>query len=873
LNSPWKCRFSLLTQGQRVVLGLALTVIVLLTTGLYRLRMADVAYALPPVPTHGTPTATPKNVQAFIESHCLDCHDSDSKKGGLDLTALKFDLSSAQDFAEWVTVHDRVISGEMPPKKKARPDPAEVAAFTNDLSSSLTAVESEKTAREGRATQRRINRYEYESTLRDLFSMPYLQVKDFLPEDSESHGFNKIGDSLDVSHVQMARYLTAAEFALRQAIVPQVTRPETTIQRYYTWDQGGFVKRPGTKLKGPRNSFPLVGLELQQDLMVKTPKMHSSKDPVRKEKEAVAMVVSTYEPMEISFNRFRAPVSGRYKLKFSGYSMWLDAKYSKVTAGHQPEPVTIYSETPPRLLRLLGSFDFGVKPTVREIDTWLLAGETIRPDAARLYRDRPTGKNPLLTPDGMPGVAFQWMEVEGPILDQWPTPGHKLMFGDLPLSHSASSGVEAVSKDPDRDAEKLLRGFMGRVYREPVGDADVQRFLRVVHAAMKAGDNFTDSMITGYTAVLSSPGFLYFSEKPGRLSDRALAERLSYFLWNSTPDAELRQLAERGELHEPQVLRQQTERMLNDPKSRRFIDAFLDYWLDLRLIAGTAPDGELYPDYQLDDLLVESMTVETQLFFKELVNRNLGVTNLVKSDFAVLNERLATHYGIPGVQGVQLRPVTLPKDSIRGGLLTQASVLKVTANGTTTSPVKRGVWIMSRLLGKPPPPPPAAVPAVEPDTRGATTIREQLAKHRTQQTCNACHRNIDPPGFALESFDVMGGLRDRYRVLNGVNPVTGNGHNGLFFHFSLGPKVDPSGELPDGEKFKNVRDLKDCLARDPEQMARNLAQQLTIYATGAPIRFSDRPQIAAILERSKASGYGVRTMIEEIVQSDLFLNK
>jgi mono/diheme cytochrome c family protein len=851
-------------------MGLALGAIIVVAAGIYRVQKDNVAYALPPAPS----SATPKPLQTFIESHCLDCHDSDSKKGGLDLTALKFDLSAPQTFAEWVTVHDRVRAGEMPPKKKARPDPAEAAAFTRDLSSSLTAVESERTAREGRATQRRMNRYEYESTLQDLLSLPYLDVKDFLPEDSESYGFNKIGDSLDVSHVQMARYLSAAEFALRQAIAPQIAQPKTTTERFYTWNQAGFIKRSVIQ-HGPRNSIPLVGLDLQVDLMIKTPKMHASKDPVRREKEAVAMVVSTYEPQEIQFNRFRAPVSGRYKLTFSGYSIWIDPKYTKVTAGRRPEPVTIYSDTPPRRLRLLGSFDFGVKPTVREIDTWLLAGETIQPDAARLYRDRPPDhKNPLQQPDGMPGVAFQWMEVQGPIIKQWPNPGHKVLFGDLPLVQGSTGGVEVVCANPERDAEKLLRSFMEKAYRRPVLDADVQRFLTVVRAALKAGDNFTDSMITAYTAVLSSPGFLYFAEKPGRLEDMALAERLSYFLWNSSPDDELRQLADRGELHQSKILRQQTDRLLNDPRSRRFINAFLDYWLDLRLIAGTAPDVELYPEYQLDDLLVESMTAETQLFFGELLKQNLSVTNLIESDFAMLNERLSTHYGIPGVQGVTLRPVTLPKDTVRGGLLTQASILKVTANGTTTSPVKRGVWIMSRLLGKPPPPPPPAVPAVEPDTRGATTIREQLAKHRTQATCNACHRNIDPAGFALESFDVMGGWRDRYRAVGGTGtPVKGYGHNGIAFHYSLGPKVDPSGVLPDGEKFQDVRELKVCLLRDPEQLARNLVQQLTIYATGAPIRFSDRPQIAAILARSKPSGYGVRTMIDEIVQSDLFLNK
>jgi hypothetical protein len=414
---------------------------------------------------------------------------------------------------------------------------------------------------------------------------------------------------------------------------------------------------------------------------------------------------------------------------------------------------------------------------------------------------------------------------------------------------------------------------MRAAYRGPVREEDVARFLSVIHEALKAGYSFTDAMIAGYTGVLSSPGFLYFSEKPGRLEDRALAERLSYFLWNSCPDSELRQLAERGQLHRLKILHQQTERLLNDSRSRRFVNAFLDYWLDLRLIEGTAPDVELYPEYQLDDLLVESMIGETQSFFSELIRRNLQVTNLIASNFAMLNERLAQLYGINNVSGVQLRPVMLSRDSVRGGFLTQASVLKVTANGTTTSPVKRGAWIMARLLGKPPPPPPPGVPALEPDIRGATTIREQLARHRSQETCGACHRNFDPPGLALESFDVMGGWRDRYRSMGGGEPVKGIGHNGLNFHFGEAQPVDPSGELPDGRKFQSVCELKQLLLSEPEQLARNLARQLVIYATGAPLQFSDGPQIAKLLADTRKEAYCVRTLIHEIVQSDLFLNK
>ena len=250
---------------------------------------------------------------------------------------------------------------------------------------------------------------------------------------------------------------------------------------------------------------------------------------------------------------------------------------------------------------------------------------------------------------------------------------------------------------------------------------------------------------------------MFVEEKPGRLDDHALATRLALFLWNSVPDDTLRALADRGELGKPDVLRAQTERLLDDPKSRRFVEAFTDYWLDLRKIDDTSPSTTLYNDYELDDPLKLAAVEETRLFFAELLRADLPARNVVDSDFTFLNERLADHYGIHGVSGVDFRKVKLPADSVRGGLMTQASVLKVTANGTTTSPVLRGHWITERILGLETPPPPPSVPAVEPDIRGAVTIRQQLDKHRADASCASCHRKMDPPGFALESFDVMGG--------------------------------------------------------------------------------------------------------------------
>jgi mono/diheme cytochrome c family protein len=888
--------------------------------------------ALGPVPlVQGAVALAAAEVQTFTDRHCSSCHNDVDKEAGLDLTSLDYAPDDPANFMTWVKVHDRVQAGEMPPKEKRRPEPQQIASFVKGIATSLTSFEREVVAREGRATRRRLNRAEYENALRDLLSAPWLEVKAQLPEDGEAFRFDKVSTALDVSYVHMTRYMSAAEYAMRQAMSMQADRPPTTLQRHYARDQDRWTRvfTPRVGNGGPdRLKFPALGNLAQPDVRSrKAPLSVGDADPVIREQEAVGGTSSNYPPgsVDLGWHSFNAPVAGRYRFRFSGYTLWVGGgghntrfangrdqvgkpgfsewfrpNYDLISEGRRPEIITLYAKGAGD--RKIGGFDVFPEPSISGwTEAWLMANEYVVTDPSRFFRSRPTGyqggfTNKLVQKDGMPAVAFRWMEVEGPIYDESTAAGYRLLFADLPLKkieppmpavpdgnargrggrgvRRPPAAYEVLSTNPEADAERLMRQFLPRAYRRSVNERDVQRFLGLVRDRMAAGLKFTEAMLAGYTAVLSSPEFIFVDDQPGRLDDHALATRLALFLWNSEPDEALRARAAKGELRRPEVLEAEMERMLADPSTNRFVAAFLDYWLEIRKMTDTTPSTTLYSDYYLDDSLTEAMVEESRLYFSDLLSRNLPARNVVDSNFTYLNERLAAHYGIPGVEGIAMRRVSIPADSPRGGLMTQASILKVTANGTTTSPVIRGKWIMERIVGHELPPPPAAVPAVEPDIRGAVTIRQQLDKHRADESCAVCHRKIDPPGFALESFDVMGAWRERYRgTAIDQEPERGFGHNGWPFAHYLAMPVDPSGQLVDGRQFRDVRDFKQLLLADEEQIARNLARQLSVYATGSPVRFSDREAIEAILEKTKAGDYGVRNLVQEIIRSDLFLNK
>jgi hypothetical protein len=739
-------------------------------------------------------TALPEGTAGFIDRHCSSCHNDVDKEAGLDLTALKYAPDNAENFLTWVRIHDRVQSGEMPPKEKRRPEPADQADFVRGVASSLISHEQAQTAQYGRATRRRLNRAEYENSLRDLLHATWLQVKERLPEDGELHGFNRLSEALDVSHVHVARYMDAADFTLRQILAVHGERPPTRTVRYYAREETSLAgqRRFALQFGGQNNSsparatFPLLGTEAQPEVRaLRAPLTVGEADPATREREAVGWVSSNYVTGYASdWRNFTAPVTGRYRLRFSGYTAWVGPggiridysqasqaepfrgvpqqpkwyhpNFDAVSPGRRDEPVQVYAGG--GVARLLGTFDLTPEPKVFELEpVWLHAREYIITDSTRFVRTRttPTHRgvryiNPLAQADGMPAAAFRWMEIEGPLYDESSAEGYRLLFGNLPLQRTVPAAPEpaatkggrarggrgrapdpifdVTSTEPKADAERLVRNFLARAYRPPVAEDDVQLFLKLFeHHFTGLRFSFADAMIATYSAILASPTYVYLDEKPGALDGQALATRLALLLWNSKPDDALLARGAKGELHRPEVLRAETERLLADPKSQRFADGFLDYWLDLRKMLETTPDAGLYNDYYLDDSLPEAAEAETKLFFNELLRADLPARNIVDSDFTFLNERLAVHYGIPNVKGVAMRRFNLSKNSPRGGFLTQAAVLKVTANGTTTSPVLRGKWVMERILGFEVPPPPAAVPAVEPDIRGAATIAAPCA--------------------------------------------------------------------------------------------------------------------------------------------------
>ena len=759
----------------------------------------------------------------LLTQHCEKCHSGAKAEGDFSLTSLTDDFNDKQNRERWLTVLEQLKEGTMPPADEPRPPVKYVQSVMDWISTQAGKAEIARRETEGRVVMRRLNRAEYANTVRDLLGVE-VDLTDLLPLDTSTNGFDNNAELLHTSSFLMRNYLDAADRVLDEAIA---NAPEPWIQK----------KR----------------FDIREEKTVK-----ATGSVYRHTDDGVA-IFATWESANIRVTmwNFRSHVRGKYRFRISGYGFQSEGKpiTFRVTAG------TLKEVTEERLIDY-----FAVPadtPTVVEFTEQLEPENRIRilaeglpalpPAVEKIGADKYTG----------PGLVIQWVDVEGPILESWPPPGHKAIFGDLKQTRISPERFEVVSQQPMVDAERILREFARRAFRRQVSDEDVNPFLARVKSKLDQNYSFEQALRVGLKGILVSPDFLFLREQATRLNDFALASRLSYFLWSSMPDEELFQLAAKNKLHEQDVLGEQVERLLRDPKARAFNTNFTGQWLSLRAIDATLPDGTLYPEY--DDILKTSMLKETSMFFDEVLRNDLPLTHFVSSDFSFLNARLAKHYGIPGIEGMEMRKVTLPSDSHRGGLLTMGSVLKVTANGTTTSPIIRGSWVLERILGTPPPKPPLDVEAIEPDIRGATTIREQLATHRDVESCASCHRKIDPPGFALESFDVIGGWRDHYRATGEPREV-----NGRRVRYWNGAAVDPGDILPDGRRFHDIDEYKQLILEDKDQLARNLTEKLLAYSTGAAPTHADKLQIETIVNHLRDRNYGFKALIHEIVQSPLF---
>ncbi len=767
--------------------------------------------------------------QGFLKQHCYDCHNADTQEGELRLDLLQLPTRENGLAAKWAQVLDRVSAGEMPPPDEARPENAEIQEFHQRVTTLIRAATPAHTP-----AVRRLNRREYENTMHDLLGID-TPLADLLPEDGRSQGFDNVATGLSISSVLMEKYLDAANVAFDSVIrrikpLPPATRRQVLMES----------KENIAAVKGKKGGV----IEVDSSFVKFTPGW----PPAR---------VDGAHPIDTGVYRCRIAVwphdPGDRTI---GVGVYTGALFG-------PETLTFHG-----VFDATGSPD---KPRIIEFTTRMESGHAIH-IKPRIWPEHVTWRDKH---EKRPGLGIAWCETYGPLDQSFPSEAQKKLLGDSPSlkmvpghrvyhRHRKNLQVHHVESDnPQEDVQRILRNFIPRAFRRPVTDEEMQPFIKLALDRLEAGRTFEQAVRSGFCAVVCSPQFLLLNRR-SEVDDYTLASRLSYFLWSSLPDEELLQVAAAGKLKDAATRRAQIERMLRDAKAQRFVNSFTAQWLNLKDIEDTTPSQKLYPEF--DPLLQEAMLAETRQFFAHVLEEDLSVLNFIDSDFTFLNQRLAEHYGIAGVKGHEkFRKVTLPEDSVRGGVLTHASVLKVTANGTATSPVIRGVWVMDKIMGRPLPPPPPGVPAVEPDIRGAVTIRQQLDKHSSIASCARCHKRIDPPGFALEHFNAIGGERDWYRSLGEGKRVAKK------VAYKQGPNVETAAELADGRKFEGFVAFRKHLAADRQQVAKALAAKLLIYATGRKITAADNDAVEAIVDKSEPQDLGLRSMIQAVAASDLFL--
>ena len=779
-------------------------------------------------PAHAAEPNFDADIAPYLRTHCLRCHGPEKAEGELRIDKLSTKVGR-ENTPQWAEIIFRISTGEMPPKEeKTLPTATESANVVEWLSARIKEGEGERLAKRDRVTYNRLTRDEYVHTVRDLLGVHFDATDPGgFWEDPEWHGFERIGSVLTLSPANIEKYLAAAEVILAEA---------------YPEKKPKFLEF--SKRAVPENEINEEHRERLRELGLL--------DKTRFEMWS-GDIFRGSAPHEL-------PEAGIYDISYTLSGL--------MPPGGRPPRLLVYEKKLDRVLYdedVLAPED---APTTITFRAHLPKGhpsiDAINniPGPSNNFRSGRHGNKPFIsTKDGR--IPWQMK-----ITDEQGRPRISFLILDA-VSWRGPIITEQEQRRRDEywparenDLEEVragLRRFATRAFRRPVTDQDLQPFVEIVKNELAAGEKFPDAVKSGLATILCSKSFLFITEgdeaaNRHTLNDHELACRLSYLFWSTMPDDELFALAEQGKLRDKSVLSQQVARLLADPRSQRFCDSFATQWLHLKKVGMFQPDKKLYPEY--DKSLERSMNAETTAFFRETLSRNLTLREFLQSDWTMVNARLAKFYGLPELNGAEMQRVALPADSHRGGLLTQASILSLTSDGTRQRPVHRGKWVLESIFGRSPPPPPANVDPIEPNPVDSpkATLRTRLEAHIHNPNCAACHKKIDPLGLAFENYDAIG----RWRTHEAVE---GTGDN---------PPVNPTGVLADGRKFATPEQFKDLLLADLDGFNAAFIEKLATYGLRRTMSFEDRDALAAIAARGKASDYRLRDVIDAFVTSDLF---
>ena len=745
-----------------------------------------------------------ESTEAVLEQYCQVCHNTNAATAGLALNEL--DPSDPARHPEaWQAVIKKLTRRDMPPPGMPRPDESTYDAVVESLVSALDADAAANVNAGRTATFRRLNRAEYSNAIRDLLAL-YVDVSSALPRDESSNGFDNITVG-ELSPILLEGYLTAARKISRLAVGGPLRSPGgemTFVPPDLTQEQHAeglpFGTRGGTIY---RHTFPVDGeYEIRMAL-------------TRDRNEAV--------------EGLRAPFEA--ELALDGKRIGLFPIIRPETLDHSEVDKHLFV----RMLVTAGPHE--INATFLKKSAALLETER-QPYLARFNSDR--------HPRAQPAVYS--ISVTGPYNAAGP--------GDTPSRRRIFSCQPTVASEEDACAAQIMSQLVRRAYRRAVTAGEVDELLEFYQQG-KPEHGFAGGIEMALRALLVSPNFLFRIEKdpaglapgePYQVSDVDLASRLSFFLWSSIPDDELLDVTERGDLRKPEVLERQVRRMLADPRSQSLVDNFAGQWLYLRNLAAVNPDRRIFPDF--DENLRYAFRRETELLFETVIREDRPIVELLDARYTFLNERLAKHYGIPYIYGSHFRRVELPADSNRGGLLSHGSILAVTSYANRTSPVVRGKWILTNILGTPPAPPPPGVPPLKEKQPAGEKLsgREMLAAHRENPTCATCHNIMDPVGFALENYDAIGRWRN----------------------YDDGVAVDASGTLPDGSAFDGPATFREALLKRPEFFVSTASEKLLTYALGRGLEQYDMPAVRGIVRDSAKDDYRFSALVMGLVNSTPF---